>query len=131
MRQRGFSLMEVLVAFSVLALALGVTMRIHSGALKNVETAHAQAGALSLAQSLLAQGCGETPLAAREASGLVDDRYEWRIAVAPYHDEHAPNRATIAMLWEVDVMVAWRDSASSRPRSVSLRSLRAQAQATQ
>ncbi len=120
LRQRGFSLLEVLIAFSILAISLGVMMRIHSGALNGIETARTQSEALEIAQSLLARASGETPLAASETSGRFGDQFAWRIAVTPFLGERLSGGA----LWEIDVRVTWRENLASRPREVALKSLR-------
>jgi len=105
---RGFSLLEVLVAFVMLALTLSVMMRIFSGGLRNVGLAGDYGRAVLLAQSRLAElrvqpGEGES-------AGEFDRRFRWRSSVRPWM-EVAPGPAgdplLPARLMEIEVKVSW------------------------
>ena len=130
--QRGFSLLEILVAFSILALSLGVLMQIFSGSLRNADVTHDQAQAVVLAQSLLTAAGAETPLAPGESSGVHAGKFRWLLRVSPFVDkaragETAAIRQTLALdLWEVTASVAWGGLAGSPERAVSLSTLRVQ-----
>lgn len=130
--QRGFSLLEVIVAFSILALSLGVLMQIFSGSLRNADASRDQAEALAIAQSLLASAGVESPLASGETSGTVGERFRWslRATPLPYNalaEDGNPLRPANALeLWEVAVRVAWK-TGDARERDFSLISMRVQA----
>lgn len=128
MRQRGFSLLEVLVAFAILALSLGVLMRIYSGALNHVDIARDQAEALLIAQSLLTGASADMPLVMGETAGRIGERFRWQLTVSPYspEGEDARGNPSLLMLREISVRVAWRDSAGAREREVALQTLRAE-----
>ena len=90
-RQRGYTLIEVLVAFSVLALGLTLLLGTLSGATRQVRWS-ADAGRAALhAQSLIAQaGVGE-PLAPGRRDGELDaGRYRWTLEVQPCVDPTQP-----------------------------------------
>ncbi len=131
--ERGFSLLEILVAFSILALTLGVLMQIFSGSLRNAEMAHDQAQAVALAQSLLAAAGIETPLTAGETSGQAGNKFRWLLQAQLFHEE--PQTAVVAPatgasprleLWEVKVEIHWGGDSATTRRSFSLSSLRLQ-----
>ena len=131
-RQRGFSLLEVLVAFSILALSLGVLMQIFSGSLRNADVTRDQAQAVALAQSLLASAGVETTLIAGESTGVLEDKFRWVVRVHPFVEE-VPSQQTAAVqsplrldLWEVAVRVAWGGDGASPERLLTLTTLRVQ-----
>lgn len=83
MRQGGFSLLEVLVAFSILALSMGVLMQIFSGGLRNVGLSEDYARAVAIAETQLAGAGVETPLVAGEASGEFGEKFRWHFVAQP------------------------------------------------
>jgi general secretion pathway protein I len=82
--QRGFTLLEVLVAFVILALSLGVIMQIFSTGMGNLSLGDEYSRATLYAQSRLAALGAEEPLAAGQTSGDFGDGYRWRVTVSPY-----------------------------------------------
>jgi general secretion pathway protein I len=131
-RAQGFSLLEMLVAFSILALSLGILMRIFSGSLGNVEAAHDRAQAVVLAQSLLASAGITSPLVPGEISGEMGGKFHWTMHTRPYQDQSAasgmlqPVVPDSLSLWEVEVEVRWGELTGVAGRSFSLSSLRIQ-----
>jgi general secretion pathway protein I len=135
MRQRGFSLLEVLVAFSILALSLGVLMQIFSGALRNTDITHGQAQAVTLAQSLLATAGVEGTLVEGEVAGSLDNEMRWLMRISPFLSGTIPGESSATLggppldLFEVTVQVAWGDT-SVPDRTVTLTTLRLQPRST-
>jgi general secretion pathway protein I len=127
---KGFSLLEVLVAFVILALAMGVLMQIFSGGLQNATRAGEYQQAALLAKSKLASIGIETPLDEGDSNGEFDDKYRWHVGMHRYQENPAtsdqqaglPASPLPAKLLEVEVQVLWGDS--GQPRSLALKTLR-------
>ena len=84
-RTDGFSLLEVLVAFIIVALVVTALFRLYGGALGNAAAADDWTRALLVAQSRLALAASAQPL--REATDAGSDavgRIDWRTSVMPY-----------------------------------------------
>ena len=125
-RQRGFSLLEILVAFVILALSLGVLMQIYSDAMRNADLARDQTRATEIAQSLLASG-DKLATEPTETEGTTADGFRWRVAVSPFADTAEAGGAVRASsgldLWSIVVQVRW-GSDGATGRSVRLATLR-------
>jgi general secretion pathway protein I len=125
-RQHGYSLIEVIVAFALLALALTLLLGTLSGASRQVRWS-ADAGRAALhAQSLLdTVGVGE-PLQPGQSEGEFDDgRYRWSLQVSPW-SEPVPAGVPQAIggdhLLEVVLTVRWGEGGPrERLRLQSLR----------
>lgn len=145
---RGFSLLEVLVAFVILALVLGTLMEIFSGGLRNVGLAGEYQRAVLLGQSKLAAVGIESPLAEGESQGEFDPTYRWQISIKPFQEDQVapgvpagPAKAAIVApaavpatavpttvpllpvtLLEVEIRVLW--GAGDQARTISLNAVR-------
>ena len=119
--QRGYSLLEVLVAFAILALSVTTILSLFATGLRNTTVSGDYARAVSLAESRLAdyQGMDAMQLDVRTRSGEEGDLV-WQARVTPY-DERPLNRHG-TRLYQVDVTVSWAEG--GRARTVSLSTLR-------
>ncbi len=124
-KQQGFSLLEILIAFSILALSLGILLKIFSAGVDTAEVAEDYTAAVQIAQSLMAKTGVETPLQADQSSGLENEKYHWLVEVIPF--EFNPNNvdptAITAALFKVKVSVSWGDD-NSDDRQVRLTTLK-------
>jgi general secretion pathway protein I len=121
----GFTLIEVLVAFTIMALALGVLLQTFATGLRNLGTAESYTTAASQARSKLAEIGPIVPLEIGEHSGDFANGFAWRARVEPYAPavpEGVPGGPRLAG-FEVEVTVSW-----SGGREVSLTTLRLAAQ---
>lgn len=121
-RQEGFSLPEVLVAFVILSISLGVLLQVFATGLRNAGTADDYTQATLYAESILAAIGRETPLSEGQHSGPINDRFSWRSTVAPYTDDMPDPEKTHVRAYRVEVEVFWDGLAQTR--SVMLETLR-------
>ncbi len=124
-RQHGFTLLEVIVAFALLALALSLLLGSLSGASRQVRDSADSSRATLHAQSLLAQlGAGEALQPGRQQGSFEGDRYQWQLDVVPFADPLAA-RAQLdpgaPQLLDVRLAVRW---GSERGQAMEWRTLR-------
>ena len=79
--QRGFTLLEVLIAFVILALVLGSLMPLFSSGFRGLARSESQVLASLQARSLLAEVGGSIPLEEGSRSGNFADGRIWSLEV--------------------------------------------------
>ncbi|MBA3487634.1 MAG: prepilin-type N-terminal cleavage/methylation domain-containing protein [Lysobacter sp.] len=127
--QRGYTLIEVIVAFALLALALTLLLGTLSGAVRQVRWTGDAGRAALHAQSLMDTiGVGQALLPVQRNGQFDAGRYRWSLTVAPW-DEPLPPSAPVVprapslhRLYEVALSVEW-GSAGPQER-LELRTLR-------
>lgn len=115
-RSAGFSLLELMVALAIMAIALGVLYRAVGGGARTVGDLSAYSRAVAIGESIL-QLRDTVPPEGWNESGQWEG-FRWSVASAP-HDA-APGNAVA--LHRVQVEVVWSDGL--RERNFSLVSLR-------
>ena len=120
-RQRGFSLLEVLVAFAVFSLSLGVLFQIFSSGLRGVDLARSYSHAVIVAESQLAEASADDVLEAGIREGIEDDRYRWITTVSKYDSADRDPQPGVPEAYRISVRVIWEDSAG---REITLSTLR-------
>lgn len=86
-RQRGFSLLEVMLAFALLAVALGILVAILGGGLTQVRTAADASEATLHAQSLLDEIDVLEPIEPGTREGeSADGRFRWTLEISEAED---------------------------------------------
>ncbi|MGQ0800103.1 MAG: type IV pilus modification PilV family protein [Pseudomarimonas sp.] len=126
---RGFTLIEVVAAFAILALGLAMTMQIAAGGLQQTRQAADYTEAALLAQTLLdTAGVGEK-LEIGETSGEWEGGFSWTLTVSPYELAELGDIAAVdpltspVRLVELDLAVRWERY--GKQREAHYRSLRA------
>ena len=126
-RQSGYTLIEVLVAFMILALALTVLLRIFSGGLRNVSVSSDYAVATLIAESRLAAAGIDVPLTPGETSGTEGERFEWTVSVQDYQPWPGYRSAAKGVdAYHVTVTVEWPNGNNTRRVGLSTIRLRSE-----
>lgn len=138
-RQRGFSLLEVIIAFVLLAVAMGVLLAVLGGGLAQVRRSGEASEAALHAQSLLASVGVLEPIVPGTSRGEIDrGRYRWTLQVLEVEDPVPLPEAVAGLepiesvglqqpnapvLYRLQLDVAWGEGEGER--SLRLASLRA------
>jgi general secretion pathway protein I len=135
--QRGFTLIEVIVAFMVLALALAIVLGTLSNASRQVRWSDDAGRAALNAQSLLDDtGVAETLAPGRHDGVFEGGRYRWTLDVEPWREPAAgdargdapppqPVDPAAPRLLRLALDVRWGDAETDDPRTrLHLESLR-------
>jgi general secretion pathway protein I len=112
-RQRGYTLIEIIVAFAILALGLTLLLGTLSGATHQVRAAGDAGRAALHAQSLLDE-FGNLPQPQHRDGELDQGRYRWRLDVEPWQDPSprtaaSPTDPNGAHLVHLRLQVEWGD----------------------
>ena len=105
-RQSGFSLLEMMVAITILSLALGSLYQAASGATRNVRTSERYTYGVELANSLLADNT-VVPKGGTQKAGKTGGGYEWRVQTRPINLSRSNMSGT--ELHAIEIGVAWFD----------------------
>ena len=123
-------MLEILVAFTLLAVAMGVLMQIFSSGVNGATLADRYAKATMYAESKLAGVGVEAELKEGGSSGKFDDDFSWNLLVRPYQDPF-PKEASVldfeklmpTQLYEIELKVSFTAD-DRRERVVNLSTLR-------
>jgi general secretion pathway protein I len=125
---RGFTLLEVLVAFAIAALALSALFQGAIGGLRASQSSGRYEQAVSRARSHLAVIGHGVQLAAGDFQGDDGDGYRWRtrivrVSSAPVArgDAAVGARGPRAALYDVTVVIAWNDGGTERQMGLETR----------
>lgn len=118
-RSRGFSLLEVVVAFAIAALALTMLYQVMGNNARQAGGLSQSERAMMLAESLLAS-CASVPPQGIDASDQSAG-YQWHLRSQPYPTP-ADNTLQAPHLHEVQASVQWLDG--DAPRAFELTTLR-------
>lgn len=121
-KQAGFSLLEVLVAFVILALSLGVILQIVSSGLRSASLAEDYAMASAHAASKLAELNLEKPERLENEQGEFESGKRWRVEVEEFPLEDEDEWRSPLVLYLVRVSVSW--GAGREARTFELETLR-------
>ena len=114
----GFTLLEILVALVIFALAFGVLAQIIQTGLRQSTEARSITAATLLAQSELARVGVEVPLRAGPTDGQTETGMRWHTEVELIEQ---PNEQQSLATYQVEVTVAWGPSPAEQLTLTTLR----------
>ena len=124
-RPRGFTLIEVVVAFTMLALVFAVGLEIFSSGMSRAVDLDLDSQALAIAQSkIAAAGTEEVPKEGVTQGESDDRRFHWSTTITKSEDGQDPAKPLQGpyVLYRIDTRVDWRTDAG-RDRNVALSTL--------
>ncbi|MDW2983060.1 MAG: prepilin-type N-terminal cleavage/methylation domain-containing protein [Rhodanobacter sp.] len=120
--QRGFSLLEVIAAIMLLAIAFTALMKVAGASIELSHNAAEHSEAAMWARSLLDSAFVGEPVRPASRSGRFNPRYRWQLEVTPWNPAGAPAPGEPLQLYQLDLAVTWGPPA--HPRTAHFRTLR-------
>lgn len=119
-QDNGFTLLEVLVAFLILSLSLGVILQIFSLTMRTTDSAAARQQALLLAESRMAELGSLNEITPGRDEGRIDDRFRWVSRIDRFDFPEQDEGFDAALVpYRIDVTVEW-----DRNQALTLSTLR-------
>lgn len=125
-KHKGFSLLEILVAFSILTVSLGIILKIFSTGITTAQVTGDYTTAVQIAKNLLDKTGNESPLKAGEITGSENKFYHWRVTVTPkvFTSPELDLHDLPVALFDVTARVWWGGENKSDDRVVELHTLK-------
>jgi len=117
----GFSLLEVLVATTLMGVLLVVLLQVLTTALRAQETSLDHIQALLVAEKVLQENCGVQALAAATYQGR-DGRFDYLVQVSPQFEVSNPHINQLVRCSLIQVTVSWRQR--DQAKSLALQTIR-------
>jgi len=117
---RGFTLLEVMLAFVVFALSFATVLEIMAGSMRSVRRASDDTQVALFAQSIIDLVGTEIPVEEGQFNGTGMDRYQWRLDIYLYEatDEDIRTQELAEMsgieLYRVDLDINWETGRRER-----------------
>ncbi len=112
-KQLGFTLLETLVALSVLAITLGVLYQIFGTSLRNIQYAKDYSFAQMLAESKLSEIGKGIPVVEGNYGGEIGDKYTWVMNVEPVASLEGKDKDLI-FAFKVMFTISWGSNGKDR-----------------
>jgi general secretion pathway protein I len=114
-RDKGITLIEVLVAFVILAMSVTVLLRIFSSGTSNVIISQQYVDAVHVAEMQLAAVGLERELTPATEYGVIDGKYNWQVTIEPiaFYEEQEQETYPVSA-FSILVEVNWVERANTR-----------------
>ena len=125
---RGFTLLEVMLAFVIFALSFATVLEVMAGSMRSVRRASDDTEVALLAQSIMDQVGTEFPIEEGDYSGMSMDRYNWRLGMYLYSANGADAETQVLAemsgieLYWIDLDIEWETG--RKPRSSHFSTIR-------
>ena len=126
--QKGFTLLEILLAISILGVAITVIMQQFSAGLRIARTSQTYTTATIYAKQKLEELQVEEEMKEKEESGSFDDGYYFRVSIMPYEeymgdeeDEELFDHLPLEM-FRLKSVVSWKEG--EKEKSITLATLK-------
>ena len=107
---RGFTLLEVMLAFVIFALSFATVLEIMAGSMRSVKRASEDTEVALFAQSIMDLVGTEIPIEEGEFSGTSMDRYQWRLGIYLYDATDVDTQTQTQVLAEMSgIELYWVD----------------------
>jgi prepilin-type N-terminal cleavage/methylation domain-containing protein len=113
----GFTLIEVLVALTILAVALAPLLQVYSSGIRLGVTGEHFAKATIVAEAVIAEAAAASPYSESNRSGATAGGFDWQLNVSPFEPDD-----TVPQAFSFQTVVSWQEGRHSR--SLTLRTLR-------
>ena len=104
---RGFSLLEVLVAIAIAALSLGVLLSLFAGSSRSAKLNQDYHLALQLAESKLDEVASNPQQWLNQHQGENNQYYRWKSQVSTYETDQASPLRYPFVLYQIQIDVSW------------------------
>ncbi len=123
-KQQGFSLLEVLVAFVVMGLVVGVLLQLFGSSMRGVALSDEYSFAVQVAESRMAAIGNEIEVEEGSVSGEEKGSgYRWEVLMEALEPDEKMEKVPLPLqLYRVEVIVTWKSG--DKPREFHLSSLR-------
>jgi general secretion pathway protein I len=130
--EKGFTLLEVMIALAILALGIVTVLELFSGSLHIGVKASRLTQAAVYAQNIMDRAFAQTRLEDGDDSGEFPGGYTWRARIQEIRPDddssrlqpNRPNQTDLFHLKEIEVRISWSENGGDQ--SFVLRSLRTQ-----
>jgi len=116
-RQRGFSLLEIIAAIAILAIAFAALMQVAGSSMSLTARANERTQAALRARTLLDGAFVMEPLREGATEGRFDDTYTWQMNVSRYvtpDTKPVPDGGLASRMYRLDLDVTWGGADNQR-----------------